>query len=557
MALPIYRYPLDATGENPNNRVVNEPHDLQPVQNITDVRVFAPIYGPFYANNLLEVRDRSNGRLLAKGTDYKCTDLLQDPTLKFAQEICQFVVITNGAVSNNISVTYQVLGGNYQNDATAIQHVFETFLNDTRPVDWSNISNKPATFPPSLHIHLLEDVVGWAPMIVALGNIEQAITMSCTPMFEALIDYVKDRTTDISEAITTPTGVSPGTYGSSRRIPSIEVNLLGQVVKAQEMPIRVDWSEIVDKPEWLNQYSAKVDTRIVFSNMGDIYFNRGPALSIAIGGDGNSYVQSGTPSMYVGDPSVLNFYSPVGIHFEAARFRFGFPGGSGSVTMTNNVVDVNGSITLSGREPGLAYDERVIRFPGGMYLYGNTDTPGARIGFHNGSQAQGGGANSFFLNQNGDVVWNGRAYGDGRGITNIQWGNIAGKAIYWDDILNKPNVDSATKLYSYSGGEWGFVRAWTDGWAPPQGVAKVFIQWTRTPMVDDEMATSITWPITFSGIYTCWVTTLSEGPNPVVADYILQLRGWDNNGAQLFAQGTYGGGRGGVRGIVYGIGLLN
>ena len=289
MALPIYRYPLDPTGENPDNHVRLEPHSLTPMARPTDVRVAAPIYGAFFAESV-EIYDRANGFKLVRGSDYRVTDLLQDPTLKFGKEISQFVVILNGNVSNEIAITYQVLGGNYQNDATAVQHVFETFLNDTRPVDWTDISGKPGSFPPSLHIHLLEDIVGWGPVIVALDNIRNAILLNNTPMYEALIDWVNSRKLKWSDIVGVPTtgqelgltdvvyrtrrintpigsglkgggslaadvtlsltetGVVNGTYGSPSLAVQFTVDLQGRLSYARHVPITIDWSMIQNRP---------------------------------------------------------------------------------------------------------------------------------------------------------------------------------------------------------------------------------------------------------------------------------------------------------------------
>lgn len=205
MATPIFRYPLDKTGLNPDNLVVREPHQLSPKDRPTDVRVFCPLYGPFYADSNLTILDAANGRELKKDIDYKVTDLLQDPTLSFAKEIGQFIVIINGTVSNEIEVSYQVLGGNYQNDATAVQHAFETFLNDTRPVDWSNVTGRPSTFPPSLHLHLLSDIINFGPLVVAIDSLRDAKLLNNTPMFEALIDWINAKVIDWKDIVNKPT----------------------------------------------------------------------------------------------------------------------------------------------------------------------------------------------------------------------------------------------------------------------------------------------------------------------------------------------------------------
>lgn len=193
MALPIYRYPLDKTGTNPDNFVSRETHELQPKNRPGDVRVTSPTYGPFYAESF-QMWDKDTGRLLDKGTDYRISELLGDASAIFGKEICQYIVVTNFDVSNTVQISYQALGGNYQNDGSVVQNVFATFLNDTRPVDWTNVTNKPPAYPPSLHMHLLQDIIGFGPLVVALERIRQAILLSNVAMFEALIDWIKNRT---------------------------------------------------------------------------------------------------------------------------------------------------------------------------------------------------------------------------------------------------------------------------------------------------------------------------------------------------------------------------
>lgn len=285
MAVPQFRYPLDKTGENPNNFVGGEKHSLNPQSNLTNVRVLAPDYGPFFSESI-RIVDLANGRELVKDTDYKITDLLQNASLSFGKAIGQFVVIINGYVSNEVSVSYQVLGGNYQNDSTAIQHVYETFLNDTRPVDWSNVSGKPLTYPPSLHIHLLEDIVGFGPVIVALEQVKEAILLGNTPVIQALIDWVKDRKVSWSSLVDIPANLSGDfvtldrtisttpesglvgggdlttdrslslqrlfteskSYGSADTSLVLTVDVFGRVNSVEAVENRVNWSNIQNVP---------------------------------------------------------------------------------------------------------------------------------------------------------------------------------------------------------------------------------------------------------------------------------------------------------------------
>lgn len=195
MPLPIVRYPLDPTGVNPDNRVNGEIHTLSS----KPIRAVAPTFGPFFTEGL-EVYDDTSNALLIRNQDYKVVELLQEATVKFGKEICELILITNTSVSNVVRISYQVLGDKYQNNASAVINMYETFLLDNRPVDWLNVLNKPLQFPPSLHNHLLQDIYGFEPIVVALERIRNAIILSDVPAFEALIEWVKNRTQIVDES---------------------------------------------------------------------------------------------------------------------------------------------------------------------------------------------------------------------------------------------------------------------------------------------------------------------------------------------------------------------
>lgn len=188
MGYPLVRYPLDPTGHNPNNLVIGEIHTLSTAQ----VRTVAPGYGPFFGESIV-VYDHGTNVLLTKGVDYQTVHLLQDASLTFGKEVCQILLITNRAVTNQVRINYQVLGGNYQNSSKAISDAYDTFVSDNRPVDWVNgVLNKPTQYKPSLHKHLLEDVVGFGSLAVAIERVGQAITLSNMPAFQNLLDTVLD-----------------------------------------------------------------------------------------------------------------------------------------------------------------------------------------------------------------------------------------------------------------------------------------------------------------------------------------------------------------------------
>lgn len=184
---PVIRYALDPTGVNANNAVFGELQTLTQLQ----IRAVSPTYGPFFTESV-KIFDHVTNRELVRGEEFKFVEVLQDATMKFGKEIAQLVLIINPDVSSQVRINYQVLGGLYQKSTQALVNIYNTFLQDDRPVDWINVLNKPYEYPPTLHRHLLEDIYGFEPVIVALERIRNAITLSDVPAFEALISWIRN-----------------------------------------------------------------------------------------------------------------------------------------------------------------------------------------------------------------------------------------------------------------------------------------------------------------------------------------------------------------------------
>lgn len=194
---PVVRYPEDMTGLNRDNRVADESHVLVNKA----VRPCAPRYGPFFVESVL-VFDKITHQPLVKDVQFKCVELLKEATLKTNKEICQLILIVDPAVSGEVLVTYQTIGGLYQNDSSAIVNLYETFLKDNRPIAWENVENKPYEYPPSLHNHLLHEVYGFEPVVVALERIRNAIILGNIPAFERLIEWVKEYCKNLGDRVT-------------------------------------------------------------------------------------------------------------------------------------------------------------------------------------------------------------------------------------------------------------------------------------------------------------------------------------------------------------------
>lgn len=174
---------LDPTGINPNNRVVNEPHTLSN----RPTRSIAPKKGPFFAQSITV---QHGGTVYARGQDYQLVELHQEATLKYGKEICSVILIINKDIPTNVTIGYQALGGHFTNAGfnDSIANLYQSVINDNRPVDWSNIFNKPTEFNPAIHRHLLEDVYGFEAVVDGLERIKRAITLGQTSIVLEIVN---------------------------------------------------------------------------------------------------------------------------------------------------------------------------------------------------------------------------------------------------------------------------------------------------------------------------------------------------------------------------------
>jgi len=181
MPFNIPKLCLDIIGTNQDNKIVDEPHTLSN----KPTRSIASSYGPFFAASLI-VKDGAT--VLQRGMDYQIVELHQEATLKYAKEISSVILIINPQVSGTVSITYQALGGHYCYDDTSIANMYQSVINDNRPVDWSNVFNKPDEYPPTIHRHLLEDVYGFEPVVDYLERIRRALTLGQTSVVVAIVN---------------------------------------------------------------------------------------------------------------------------------------------------------------------------------------------------------------------------------------------------------------------------------------------------------------------------------------------------------------------------------
>lgn len=211
MATLPNRYLEDLTGTSPNNKVVGDVYQLS----AKDTRAVATRYGPFYGPSMV-VYDDVNNVPLVRNKDYSLVGLLPELTDRTGKGVYDAILIVKKNMGNRVRLDYQVVGGNYNNQATTIAELTEALINDNRKVDWlTGIVGKPSQYPPALHGHWLQDVVGFGPVVAAIDRIANAITIGQAPIFNFLLSRIQGGTAaseeEVAEGIVADKYLTPAT----------------------------------------------------------------------------------------------------------------------------------------------------------------------------------------------------------------------------------------------------------------------------------------------------------------------------------------------------------
>lgn len=181
----VLRYPLDTTGTNPNNLVAGELRTMPRKK----VRPLAPLYGAFYSESM-RVIDTTTNLELVKGTQYHSIELYELPSAKYGKEICGLILIIDPAVSDQVSLQYQAVGGEYSTPATAIEQLIDNLSRDDRPIGWPSIINLPSEFPVSNHFHDVGDVYGFEYVVHAIDRVRRAIELGDDVAHDTIYRYI-------------------------------------------------------------------------------------------------------------------------------------------------------------------------------------------------------------------------------------------------------------------------------------------------------------------------------------------------------------------------------
>jgi hypothetical protein len=184
----IIKYPLDLTGTSPENNVLGELHTLEPGIN----RAAIPRYGAFFTESLV-VLDTDTGEALIPNDQYVPIMYYADPSERTGKEVCAGIIVTDQTVSSELSINYQVVGGDYANITQVILDLIANLNLDSREVMWGDLLGRPDAFPPDKHLHDLGDLYGFEYVVQALDEVRQAILYGDQASHQELRDMIDAR----------------------------------------------------------------------------------------------------------------------------------------------------------------------------------------------------------------------------------------------------------------------------------------------------------------------------------------------------------------------------
>lgn len=157
------RYPLDLTGKHPDNKVVNERY-------IIDARnpVFKLSAGAFYTDSVVITH---LGEKIAPRVDFTFTRLVEEAVKLSNQDVAAFITLKDRSLSGEILITYQAVGGEFQNIHNTIVDILENYKLDKRGVFYNDVVNLPSAFVPVRHLHSIYDIYGLNPIADPLNEL--------------------------------------------------------------------------------------------------------------------------------------------------------------------------------------------------------------------------------------------------------------------------------------------------------------------------------------------------------------------------------------------------
>lgn len=172
-----YLYDLDTSGVSPQNRIHDERHTL-PTYIPSEWRYIVPRSAPFFTANyevyLIDPATNAKTKLeryqhYAEGHPYAAvTNALQ-------KQVCGSIIITDTTITGTVSIEYNTIGGPFTIDSAKILEILANRQVNPVTIDWSQVADVPAKFPPEIHYHPAENLGEYGQLVTAVKNNTEAM----------------------------------------------------------------------------------------------------------------------------------------------------------------------------------------------------------------------------------------------------------------------------------------------------------------------------------------------------------------------------------------------
>nr|DAY17290.1 MAG TPA: structural protein [Caudoviricetes sp.] len=140
-----------------------EVHSITPQE-----RIFNVMAGAFYTES---IQITYLGEQLTAHEDFRFHRVVEDAIRQSGKDVAMLIEITDKAISGDIEVRYQAVGGEFQNIHESLVEMLENYKHDARGTFYKDIIEKPRFFEPVRHLTSIYDIYGLNPIAGPLNEL--------------------------------------------------------------------------------------------------------------------------------------------------------------------------------------------------------------------------------------------------------------------------------------------------------------------------------------------------------------------------------------------------
>lgn len=152
----------------------------------SNMSYIVPRAAPFFRSSIkirnitgVPAGSQATAPLLVEGVDYIVTHRFEEACLGTGKQIYGSISFLNRNFAGQVRIDpYQTLGGNWVYDDYSYVEALTNSLYSIRTVQWTQIVQYPAAFPPIVHDHEMDDLQGMSEVVAAIENLITAVNAS-------------------------------------------------------------------------------------------------------------------------------------------------------------------------------------------------------------------------------------------------------------------------------------------------------------------------------------------------------------------------------------------